>query len=134
MLDLEAISARADAATPGPWIIGDRWHIAGVMPEMFGEGKCSLCRSENPIVWEGRRDINGKRMLAHVHQTAEPWYGEGHQMFSYDGGPEPFTVAGNYDWEVGGIISPVDCEFIAHAREDIPALIARIRELEATNV
>ncbi len=26
----------------------------------------------------------------------------------------------------------IDCEFIAHAREDIPALIARVKELEST--
>lgn len=29
------------------------------------------------------------------------------------------------------VASPADAEFIAHAREDIPALIARVEELEA---
>lgn len=118
-VDYVRLTQLAAEATPGPWIVGDRWHVAGVMPEKFGDGRCAKCNSGNPVVWEGRRDINGTKMQAHVHQSPEPWYGDGHQIFAYDGGPSRVTIAGNYDYEEGGILSPADCEFIAAASPDV---------------
>jgi hypothetical protein len=45
------------------------------------------------------------------------------------------VVAGNYDYEDGGIIAPEDTAFIIAARTDVPALLAeneRLRELTET--
>lgn len=130
-VDYVRLTQLAAEATPGPWIVGDRWHVAGVMPEKFGDGRCAKCNSGNPVVWEGRRDINGTKMQAHVHQSPEPWYGDGHQIFAYDGGPSRVTIAGNYDYEEGGILSPADCEFIAAASPDVVTrLLADLEKFE----
>lgn len=78
-LNLDAIQARADAATEGPWARSghDIGHVV-----YDSEGPCELA---------------GPVMLGHV--------------------------IGEAGYE--------DAEFIAAARQDVPALIARIRELEA---
>ena len=80
-LDLDAIEARANAATPGPWEREtgerERQYVAAV-------------------------PMGGKRSYAIVADS---------------GGRHPWA----------------DADFIAHARTDVPALIARVRELEAEN-
>jgi hypothetical protein len=75
--DLEAIKARADAATPGRWF------------------------------WTAETDYDPGRIVG------EPMVG---------GFGEP-------EWDV----TPDDAEFIAHAREDVPALLAHIDALTADN-
>jgi hypothetical protein len=83
-LDLDAIEARANAASPEPWEPGsaEPGHISErqrlVWPR-YGTG-APLCRLERP----GRREQDD-----------------------------------------------ADAEFIAHARTDVPALVERVRELEA---
>lgn len=74
-LDLDAIKARMEAASPGPWHHGER------------------------CVWE-----------------------------VYD------VVVSDGDDGTGGAIHPGDAEFIAHAREDIPALIAEVERLRGNIV
>lgn len=78
-LDLDAIQARADAATEGPWARSghDIGHVV-----YDSQGPCELA---------------GPVMLG--------------------------RVIGEAGYE--------DAEFIAHTRQDIPELIARIRELES---
>jgi hypothetical protein len=83
MLDLDAIQARSDAATKGPWIQdqdpdGDESGIAG---------------------WRPSRDIKEVYRLP------------------------------NGDVDVDDLMSaatPADAEFIAHAREDVPDLVAEL--------
>lgn len=78
-LDLDAIEARAEAATDGPWMVGA----------------------------EVSKDLG----IVNAH-----WFG-------------------SVDPEVGIILGEAglhDAEFIAAARTDVPALVARVRELEAT--
>jgi hypothetical protein len=75
-LDLEAIKARADAATPGPWDV----------------------------------------QTPHVHMD-----GTTQVRVAPIGKPKIFVDT----------MSQLDAEFIAHARADVPALLARIAELEA---
>lgn len=82
-LDLDAIKARVDAATPGPWWAWDRgvgWHIA------IGE------------------------------PTEGTW-----------GGPARLLPAS----ERTDIGREADAEFIAAARQDVPALIAEVERLRA---
>jgi len=77
MIDLEAIEARANAATPGPW-------------------------------------------------TNRADHGEGDQWCAWvdrDGNAGPIEICGD--------VTEADAEFIAHAREDVPRLIASHREKDA---
>jgi hypothetical protein len=73
-LDLDAIEARANAATPGPWEHGER------------------------CVWQ-----------AGMLNTAE--------------------IAVDCEHGNGGIRRHADAEFIAHARTDVPALLAEVKRL-----
>jgi len=78
--DVDAIEARANAATPGPW------HVAP--PECGPDGQGVYDPELGQIVEVG----------------------------------DPYPRGNNHPQE--------NMEFIAHASEDIPALIARIRQLE----
>lgn len=132
--ELDAIQGRCDVATGGPWENGDSYYMAGVATKRnrflnVPLGECAYCRAGAPI-WEGPADVNGTRMRAHVHRTEKPWYGEGHQIHARPD-TTPVCIAGNYDYEQGGIIDPADTEFIVHARTDVPALVAEVRRLQA---
>lgn len=118
-VDLDAIRARVEAATDGPWERGEVWQWAGVG---FGNGpsKCALCARMGDPVWTGRSDINGKRMLAHKHRNPDPWHRD-HLISNPHG-----LVTGNYDYEAGGVIDSADTEFIAHARQDVPKLLEAV--------
>jgi hypothetical protein len=117
--ELDAIKARVNAATPGPWERGDVYGTAGVG---FGHqpGKCALCHHGEPV-WVGEANINGRTMQAHRHRDPEP-YEPDHRIT----GPDGQCIAGNYDYEAGGILEPADTEFITHARTDVPALLAEL--------
>lgn len=56
--------------------------------------------------------------------TQGPWGKDGCDVF------EETSEFGDVIAECG--LSGVDADFIAHARADVPALVARVRELEAT--
>lgn len=117
-LDLTAVKARVEAASPGPWEDGDVWGFAGVLPEMFGPGRCTYCKQSDPA-WVGRMDINGEVMDAHRHRVSDP-YGVGWFIATVDG-----TVA-------DGFTRPEDQAFARHAREDIPALVAEVERYRET--
>ena len=114
--DLEAIKARADAATAGPWEVepDEEWRWLTVDTE------CDLCQG-------------GVDLLKVVAHSDEEEVTEGHRHWS----PSHLItassgrVAGNYDYEDGGIIRHEDTVFIANAREDIPAMLKYVAELEA---
>lgn len=66
--------------------------------------------------------------------TGGPWYisDDGYhtdENYREIWGSANTLVCGNYDAEFGGMHKPEDADFIIHAREDIPALIAEIRRL-----
>lgn len=100
-LDLDAIQARADAATPGPWYDAGAGILRAVHTRTVGRKHIREVRDDI--------DLLGGAMF----DTYE----------DFGGGPdlngEP-CVTGYYD-----------ARFIAAAREDVPALVARVRELEA---
>ena len=92
--DLEAIKARANLATPGPWTFygGDVW---------YGDVADALTRMDT--AWS----------------DDEP---EDHWPYKDGQEPHPFH---------GDPVSTPDAEFIAHAREDIPYLVAELVGLRA---
>lgn len=123
--ELDRLERLARAATPGPWEQGDVWGWAGVMPERFGDGRCTLCERNGEPVWTGKTDINGTRMLAHRHRQVDPW-GTDHLISAEDS-----VVAGNYDYDAGGIVRVEDCAYITAVSPDVVlGLIERVRALE----
>ena len=127
MTRIEEIRARLEAATPGPWECGDRYHVAGVLPARFGEGKCAYCSRMGEPEWAGRRDINGTKMLAHVHITDEAWSPYG--IYAYPEPGSPYCVV--VETDEYGLISDIDATFIAHARDDVPYLLDQLAVAEA---
>ncbi len=110
--DLEAIKARADAATAGPWEL-----VPEVDYRYPKKGReCDLC--ENGVELLRVRQVID--ILVHDHCSPS------HRITASSG-----RVAGNYEYEDGGIIRHEDTVFIANARQDVPALLEYIAELEA---
>ena len=122
--ELRALSA---AATPGPWEDGDVWNWAGCGFNGNGPDECVLCVRMGEPVWTGKSDINGKRMQAHKHRNPNP-YGAGHRISGPNG-----TVAGNYDYEEGGIIDPADLDLIVWLRNHADALADLIDATQVAN-
>ncbi len=119
-LDLDAIQARANAASPGPWEAGQWWHIQGA--------QFCPCSPEWGPAHVQRMSINGTMMDAHRHRMPRPY--DRHVIYTEpykDGHPRSVVVT----TEEYGAMDPADAEFIAHAREDIPALIAEIVRLRS---
>lgn len=102
---LDEIRARVEAATPGPWMGGyiAYWH------------KCQNDCAE-PQWWNDEPGHNIVRVI-------EPGIGVPKDEI------ESHVIAGNYDHGSGGIVHTNDLQFIAHARQDVPALLAEIERL-----
>lgn len=127
---LAEIRDRADAATRGPWEPGMVWLVAGLIwdddhrrADPDKATHCGYCHHGEPV-WSGQRNINGTVMNAHRHRASEP-YGIEHLISAADGD----LVAGNYDYEDGGIIAPADTAFVAAARQDVPDLLTEVERL-----
>ena len=116
---LAEIRARVDAATEGPWLHGDRWHVQG-------ESHCACRPGYGPRIARRWMDINGKYMWAHVHESPEPFHPYG-ILARNDG--EPLSVV--IETTEYGTMSTEDAEFIAHARTDLPALLAAVEAVRA---
>jgi len=107
------IEAREKVATEGPWI----WDGASI-----DESETSYRAKElvGVMDWEGEPDA----------LTAEVMFTEQHKMpFVYR--RSPMCVLNTSDERSLIEYSERDASFIAHARTDIPYLIARVRDLEA---
>lgn len=110
---LDAIRARLNAATPGPWEAGNYWHIQGAE-------RCP-CRPEWGDAVIQRMSINGRMMLAHRHRMIAPF--DKHVIYTEpykDGHPRSVVVT----TDEYGAIAPEDAEFIANAPTDIAHLLA----------
>jgi len=124
-LDLEPIKAREAAATKGPWKIG--WTAEAHV--YSGTDKCAFCERCGPVVMRSvgtPSDPERFGEATHRHWISDDdWH-----RISTEFGVE---ICANYDYESGGIASSeVDADFIAHARQDIPALLREIERLRAT--
>lgn len=116
-LDIEAIKARAEAATPGPWYWGGNLSFPG--------GIDLRARVSNtPIVMQFRRWGNG----------GEPcfWKRDRHKDPAMHGehqrGRDIAVREVPYRDDVVALDN-ADAEFIAHARTDVPALVAEVERL-----
>lgn len=107
MKRLDEIEARANAATEGPWEVGDRYHCQAA-------DMCDCAPDRGPLIDTYQHPKWG---TMHVHRKDEPWWNEG-VLFRKAGGPPG---------EVACDLATEDAEFIAHARADVPALVAVAR-------
>ena len=114
---LDKIQARADAATEGPWSVGDRWHIQGA-------SHCDCLPQNGPHIREQVMNINGEMMLAHIHEREKPWYSHGITTEPWEDGHPRWVVytTGEY-----GHMAPEDERFIATSRTDVPMLVDALR-------
>ena len=112
MSRLEEIEARAQAATPGPWEVSYwyEWHRADSRrcAETCGRGKTPLAtrmavKYEHHATGRSVEDI----VVAGRHHLICPGHG----------------------YEESGSIDEAEAEFIAHARSDVPWLLAEVRHL-----
>lgn len=104
-LDIDAIQARADAASPAPW---DGGHL---YDPLTGEGLFGAAAADYV------------RVCVSAAPADAPFYGVtcGHP----DGGLADVCHTGN------GPGSRANTDFIRHAREDVPALVAEVRALRS---
>lgn len=107
MKRLNEIEARADAATEGPWEVGDRYHCQAA-------DMCECAPSHGPLI-DTYQDPNWGVM--HVHRKDEPWWNSG----------VLYRKAGEPPREVAFDLAREDAEFIAHARQDVPTIVAALR-------
>jgi len=98
---LREIDARAAAATPGPWVQGC-WVGRCHLPHQHGQGNC---RYDYTL----RHDGEHRREVSPAHPVHN----------------EAIVGRGEY----GPLLSDQDAAFIAHAREDMPELLAEVRRL-----
>lgn len=119
--DLAAIRQRAEAATKGPWRVA------------YSE---STHRAGSPICLERCVKKHEVPVRVEPFEANEFWpAGEGHVMRDKDyvddiiGGDESHVFCAGHDYDEGGVVGPEDAEFIAHAREDIPALLETVDAL-----
>ena len=113
---LDEIEARANAATEGPWEVGDRYHCQAA-------DMCDCAPDRGPLIDTYQHPKWG---TMHVHRKDEPWWNEG-VLFRKAGGPPG---------EVACDLAAEDAEFIASARTTVPALLdllgAKLRTGEST--
>ena len=114
--DIESIQARADAATAGPWEVEPEHEWEWLAEDT----ECDLCKRgvklfEVVVDSDAEEATEGHRHWSPSHYIAAPREG----------------IAGNFDYDEGGIIRHEDTVFIANARQDVPALLEYIAELEA---
>lgn len=106
-----AIREREQAATKGPWLNG--WLFQQCREDHKHDREVCLYRLRE--IQEGGTDI-----LANVPALGEVG--------------AAFTVCGVWDYDTGGVQRQEDATFIAHSRDDIPWLLARVARLrEAYN-
>jgi hypothetical protein len=110
-LDLEAIKAREQAATDGPWqIVEDRYEDA---ESVAGKLAGRVAQRRIFTAWD-HPQLHGPTGVVNGYTTIG-------------------TVAGVSPHH-GVSIEERDAEFIAHAREDIPALLAEVERLQQARV
>ena len=124
MARLDDIIARCEVATKGPWERGFRQYIGGAVRE---NKTCAYCRHGEPS-WVGMGDINGKRMLSHVHETAEPWDSRGIFAYRKDGSVCVVDQTDEYGMDSH------DAEFIANARKDVWDMVSVLKALSTLHV
>lgn len=106
----QTMRALADAATQGPWGLNSAERAS------YSEIDKTDCRCSDPN--------DGEYIFDRLEEEKGHWhrYQDLHHVY----GPMNVVIAGNYEYEDGGIIEHQDAEFIAACREWVPDAIRRI--------
>jgi hypothetical protein len=124
--ELDAIEARERATPPGPWVVrySEHWHrpdspicrneCKGGQPEMV------KVEVETPEVLESRKHYPNPTGLLHGRVDRD-----GVEEVS---GPDGVVFGIGQDYDDYGHVEPRSAEFAAHAKRDIPRLIAELRK------
>jgi hypothetical protein len=122
------IEARACAATPGPWVWRGNVDIHDISLRSVGE------RGSPTVLTFGRWGMQSAKPVFNSpdNRGLLQWATETRVQFEVSPDATHRTDPRVYRGDIIGIRHP-DAEFIAHAREDINYLLARIRELEDTD-
>jgi hypothetical protein len=111
---LAEIEARANAATRGPWRAGaPDWRCR----------KPEHGTMQHPGPPECVYQYAGWQAAVGV-VSPDPGYAADDTRAA-----ERPAVAGTWDYESGGILAPADVVFVAHARADVPELVAEVKRL-----
>ena len=115
------------AATPGKWFNERRWLRAGTHPPIDrSRPTCAYCHLGDPQrvtpytekeVREGQ--VDGGAWHAHLAEEGDDWRNDPHRIESEDGQ----LVAGNFDYEEGGIVNQPDAKLIVAAVNAHPLLL-----------
>lgn len=119
---LDAIEARANAATQGPW----RWEVNRMSKSMHLVGSPKY--GSEFVMGFVRWGMNGAQALFRraVTRDGRTW----HRMEKAEAFMVPIPGREHHaDWAAA--IDQPDAGFIAHARADVPALVAEVRRLRA---
>lgn len=126
--DIQRYKEITKEATRGPWEHSVWYCLAGVNdgthkgwnPLDIPWGKCLYCHTEGTLV----KEFKQRKKTYHLHRI-EGGVGEWHDIYNVDG----VLIAGNYDYEDGGICSEEDSTFICMARTAVPQLCESYLEL-----
>lgn len=109
-LNLDAIEARANAATDGPWDVLAHAHLASGCRCLSCDEPAVGWTVDHPTAMDCEDIVAGRSGDGETNAFGRP-------LSHCDSGP---------------LLSYADADFAAHARSDVPALIAEIRRLRAT--
>lgn len=120
MIDIEGLAALEKAATPGKWRQG------------YVFFSCKLDHGTAP---DGRKELHGRGKCKY---TFDEWADDAIHIINHDPGytandeqtPDS-GVAGNYDYEQGGIIRKEDSDLICAMRNALPDLLTELAILRA---
>lgn len=111
-------------ATPGPWTLGAYWLKARTHPPAAPKRPtCAYC-AEFGAPLKVERDQSHPVAEFHWHRAAEPWTGKDHEIEGAFGA----MVAGNYDYEEGGIFNAADARLIVYLRNEVAEALAEWEE------
>ena len=114
--ELQEIEDRCNKATEGPWY-GN--FLRGQVYKWAGTTICSYCETGKPLI----KVITIDGANYHLHKSLDDF----REIVS----DTSVLIACNYDEDESGVASTKeDAEFMAHARQDIPALLAEIKRLQ----
>lgn len=115
MTAADRLRALAEAATPGPWVRG--WWTGQA------ESNCE-CDRKGPLL--GKRPQNDYPGAGPYHFHESDFHEDEHQISGL--APSCEEVAGNYDYEEGGIIKSADAAYIAALHPAVALAIADLIE------
>lgn len=134
--ELARMERRAGGATPGPWEADVRYERFGVNEgarpgegpfSFLPAGRCYFCAESGEAPLATERGRHGSTYHVHRVGGGGPRPAAGWRTISSAATRE--TVVESYEGMVSMGMRPPDAEFIAHARVDVPRLVAEVRRL-----